>query len=223
MLPSATNHNAGNRFNSLDALRGVAALSIVFSHWNHFFDSGGTPAEILQDRLPLYSLFHILYDDGHRAVDFFFCLSGFIFYFLYAEKISAHRVSAAEFSLLRFSRLYPLHLVTLIFVAGAQSLMRSTQGAYFVYPNNDLFHFILQLTCSSAWGAWPHRNAFNGPFWSVSVEILLYALFFVVCKFGFRRAFHLGLLVGLGFVLEYTPSLDLGRGVIAFFAGGLTF
>ena len=177
MLPSSVAHTASDRFNSLDALRGIAALSVVLSHWKHFFYNGTTPAHDLKDRLPLYGLFHAFYSDGHRAVDFFFCLSGFIFFFLYAEKISAHSLGAARFSLFRFSRLYPLHLVTLIFVAAAQALMRSVQGVAFVYPNNDPYHFILQLTCTAAWWTWPHRNTFNGPFWSVSVEILLYALF----------------------------------------------
>lgn len=50
-------------------------------------------------------------------------------------------------------------------------------GSYFVYPNNDIKHFLLNLFFASSW-SFESGHSFNGPIWSVSVEVLLHALFF---------------------------------------------
>ena len=79
---------------SLDALRGLAALSVVFWHWKHFFFSGTQQIAFAPEAQPLYAIFRPLYTEGHRAVDLFFCLSGFIFFRLYSERIAAKKGSA---------------------------------------------------------------------------------------------------------------------------------
>jgi peptidoglycan/LPS O-acetylase OafA/YrhL len=135
-----------------------------------------------------------LYLEGWRAVDLFFCLSGFIFYWLYSKKIVSGATSFNEFFVLRFSRLYPLHFVTLMVAAAGQFLMLGCFGSFFVYPNNDLYHFLLQLVFASNWG-FEQGNSFNGPVWSVSVEVFLYALFFVVCALRRNRWWQLVLLI----------------------------
>ena len=64
------------RFYSLDVIRGLAALSIVFWHWNHFFI--GTPEGVPPNAaLPFYPLFFAFYNQGEIAADFFFMLSGY--------------------------------------------------------------------------------------------------------------------------------------------------
>ncbi|HRQ90806.1 MAG TPA: acyltransferase, partial [Bacteroidia bacterium] len=105
------------------------------------------------------------------------------FFWLYRDAIRKRAVSAYEFSVQRFSRLYPLHLVTLVLVALLQALYFSREQKFFVYPNNDPFHFILNLGFASNWGL-EKGLSFNGPVWSVSVEILLYLLFFIVALMG---------------------------------------
>ena len=85
-------------------------------------------------------------------MDLFFALSGFIFFWLYAEAITERRVSAREFFVLRFSRLYPLHLATLLAVAAEQTLFLHLTGRYFVYGGNDGYHFLLNLGMASSWG-----------------------------------------------------------------------
>jgi peptidoglycan/LPS O-acetylase OafA/YrhL len=163
-----------------------------------------------------------LYLEGWRAVDLFFCLSGFIFYWLYSKKIVSGATSFNEFFVLRFSRLYPLHFVTLMVAAAGQFLMLGCFGSFFVYPNNDLYHFLLQLVFASNWG-FEQGNSFNGPVWSVSVEVFLYALFFVVCALRRNRWWQLVLLVYFGHFLLRFGLLDLSRGILSFFAGGLTY
>ena len=44
---------------------------------------------------------------------------------------------------------------------------------------NDLYHFFLQIFFISAWG-FENGNSFNAPIWSVSVEIGIYILFFLL-------------------------------------------
>ena len=65
---------------SLDVARGIAALSVVLWHWSHFSDGGGSGVENASNEGPLYGLFFLFYERGALAVDFFFSLSGFVFF-----------------------------------------------------------------------------------------------------------------------------------------------
>ncbi len=210
------------RFHSLDALRGIAALSVVFWHWQHFFFSGTELGTFEPARLPLHHLLHLLYSQGWQAVDLFFSLSGFIFYWLYSKRVATRRISTGHFALLRFSRLYPLHLATLLLVAAGQYWMLRARGSYFVYPFNDARYFVLNLLFASSWG-FEGDFSFNGPSWSVSVEVLLYALFFAYCRFLPIRTAILALSALFGFFVIESYLLEIGRGVCSFFAGGCAF
>jgi peptidoglycan/LPS O-acetylase OafA/YrhL len=208
------------RLYSLDVLRGLAALAVVFTHWSDFYFRGTTRLEFSYAWLPGYSFLAPLYNEGWRAVDVFFCLSGFIFYVLYAESIATRRTRAGEFALLRFSRLYPLHLATLLLVAGLQWSMHAAYGSFQIVPTNDLTHFALHLFFASSWGY--GDISFNGPVWSVSVEILLYAVFFGACALGWRRWWQLALLALAGLALQFTNRFcPVGRGLFDFFLGAL--
>jgi peptidoglycan/LPS O-acetylase OafA/YrhL len=210
-------------FYALDALRGLAALGVVFWHWQHFFFAGVELGLFDQERQPFYFLFKPLYTDGWRAVDLFFCLSGFIFFWLYSEKIQGRNISWPEFWVLRLSRLYPLHLMTLLLVAIAQHLTHWQDGEFFVYRHNDFFHFVLQAMFASSWG-FEKGDSFNGPIWSVSVEMALYAIFFLICRLNFLRWWQLAISIGCGYLLtKFSHHGLIGRGMISFFAGGLSF
>jgi len=212
-----------NRFYSLDTLRGLAALSVVFSHWKHFFSIPGNKLPSSQQELhPLAVLFNPLYTDGYRAVDLFFCLSGFIFYWLYSEKISNRNVSLKEFVVLRFSRLYPLHFLTLLLVVAGQAFVHWKYRSFFVYFHNDLYHLGLQLLFASDWG-FEQGFSFNGPIWSVSIEVLCYAAFCAVCLLNLRRWWQLGLFVGFSYLFERIGHSSVGRGMFCFFIGGIVF
>lgn len=113
-------HKLVERFYSLDVLRGLAALSVVFWHWQHFFFTGTNIGTFDVARFPFYEWVSVLYTKGLLAVDLFFSLSGFIFYWLYSERVSEGQVSPGNFAFLRFSRHYPLHFATLLVVAVVQ-------------------------------------------------------------------------------------------------------
>lgn len=213
---------APRRFYSLDALRGLAALSVVFWHWQHFFHRSTEYGQIYVDQFPLYDFFFPLYLKGWIAVDLFFSLSGFIFYWLYAAQVRAQKVSARDFFVLRFSRLYPLHLLTLLAVAAGQASLLSTTQSYFIYPWNDLYHFLLNVLFIPAWGL-QRGDSFNAPVWSVSVEVFLYLAFFIVCRLLPVRALALALLAAAGFFVVQPFLLSIGRGIFSFFIGGCAF
>jgi peptidoglycan/LPS O-acetylase OafA/YrhL len=154
-------------------------------------------------------------------VDLFFCLSGFVFFLLYSEPISQRTVGWRDFSVLRFSRLYPLHLVTLLLAAGGQALLTAHFGGYFVCPENSLTLFLLHLGFASAWTG--SSVSFNGPVWSVSVEVALYIGFFGLCRYRLIDWRWLLVYIGAGFfwTIHHGSYSGLARGVMAFFLGGL--
>ncbi len=198
-----------DRFHSLDALRGVAALSVVFWHWQHFGVGNPWPDALFP-----------FYVSGWRAVDLFFVLSGFIFFWLYGERISSGAMDWRTFFVLRMSRLYPLHFATLLVVAAGQWIYIEANGRPFVYLWNDAWHFFLNLLFAQKWGL-EQRFSFNGPSWSVSVEVLLYAAFFVALRWLPMRAVPIAMLAFIG--LE-APDHDFNRYCLGiFFVGGLTY
>lgn len=135
--------------------------------------------------------------------------------------ISEKRVSAASFFLDRFSRLYPLHFVTLASVVVLQYVYTRFHWDFFVYQTNDLYHGILNLLLIPAWGlekGW----SFNAPIWSVSVEVLLYAVFFATCLVGRAKYLLVPVLIIVGYY-TYPVNYKLGSGLFTFFCGGMAF
>lgn len=213
-----------NRLHSLDTLRGLAALGVVLWHWQHFFCvTHGTPIPDRQPEWePFFALLKAFYFYGWMAVDLFFALSGFVFAWLYAEAVATRRIGAGRFALLRFSRLYPLHLLTLLLVVVLQWNFQRAAGAPFVYASNPPGKFVESLFFMQNW--FHNAQSFNGPSWSVSVEVLVYIVFFALCR---ARLFHWTTclaMVAAGAVL-YCFHLwgDVGRGIMGFFTGAVAF
>lgn len=211
-----------DRLSSLDIARSFAAIAVVFWHWQHFLFTGYTlPATFDGTTQPLYSVLSPFYEGGWFAVDFFFMLSGFIFFWKYRASISEGAVSAWPFFVLRVSRLYPLHLLTLLLVAALQAVYAARYGTFFVFPFNDLYHFVLQLFLASHWGL-ERGPSFNDPVWSLSIEVVLYAMFFCVARLTAGRWPLLASLSVLGFILYASNASNaLGRGIFCFFIGGM--
>ncbi len=146
-------------------------------HWQHFANKGNfLPQNFARESQPLYKILRLFYEKGEAGVEYFFLLSGFIFFWRYKESIQTKATSAWTFSVQRFSRLYPLHLVTLVVVGVLQELYTYREGVSFVYPYNDAYHFFHNLCFASSWGL-EKGGSFNAPIWSVSIEVLLYAIF----------------------------------------------
>jgi peptidoglycan/LPS O-acetylase OafA/YrhL len=217
--------NCPPRFYLLDILRGLASFAVVIWHYQHFYYvAPGTLNESF-DRTaqPFFENLAIFYTSGAQAVKLFFVLSGFIFFWLYEDRVRRKAISPGRFFVLRFSRLYPLHLATLLLVAFGQAVAHHQFGDFIVYPHNDAGHFVLNLLFASHWGlqsGW----SFNAPVWSVSIEILLYALFFVFVSVGGRSHLSMLLIMLIGLIVALLTSWKgLGFGIFCFFAGGLSY
>jgi len=211
------------RLHALDTLRGVAALSIVIWHWQHFYAvSGVWQAGWQRTAQPFYWALKPLYDAGWAAVDLFFALSGFIFFWLYASAIRERAIGLGKFAWLRFSRLYPLFFVTLIAAAVLQHFFHAATGHYFIYDANDTQHFFASLVMAQQWLLPNIDQSFDGPSWSVSIEVLLYCIFFLLCRFGLRGGWW-SLLVSLLAIPLLWWNEFIARGVMGFFLGGALF
>lgn len=205
----------------MDSLRGLAALGVAFFwHYQHF---------ITIDSAPFRSIGYWLYHFGWNLVDLFFVLSGFIFTYVYMEKIKERRISFTEYGLLRFSRLYPLHLLTLLVVTLLQVFRSIEFGNFFIYQNNDIYHFLLNVFFMQD-GWVEYGFSFNAPTWSLSAEVVAYILFFVILfKFPKRYSLFFALLIVVGLLIAKmklnVPLLNdsMSRVFIGFFIGCCTF
>jgi len=155
-------------FNSLEALRGIAALVVVFYHamWTN----------------PLTQLQFV--QNGPLMVDFFFVLSGFVICHSYGHRIGS-RSELAKFIWLRFGRLYPLHFAFLMvflafevakWVVERQLGLVADKPAFTV---NGPFALLTNLLLIHSLGL--HKTlTFNYPSWSISTEFYTYVLFGVL-------------------------------------------
>ena len=208
----------------LDILRGLASLTVVVWHYQHFYYVAPDKfsEEFVRSGQPFYAFLKPLYENGHLAVQLFFVLSGFVFYFVYSDAVRNRSVSAYTFLVHRVSRLYPLYFVTLLYVAVLQYGAQAELGSFIVYAYNDVEHFILSLFLATGWGL-ADGFSFNAPTWSVSVEVLVYAVFFVVVFAIGKSAVVSLMLMAWGCWMVVDGRDVIGWGVFCFFAGGITF
>ena len=213
------------RITSLDTLRGVAALGIILWHFPFYFGLK-----------PFPDIFLPFYNNGQVCVDLFFVLSGFVLTYVYGSQLENFG-ALREFVVRRLARLYPLHFVTLL--ATACLIALSDRAAYpmFIYPENNLKHFFLNIGLLQYIGL-EDGFSYNAPSWSISTEFwvnMLFAclVFFVglrqyavavalcfvaaVVQLGVNRTWtgHSGVSVGLD------PSVL--RTIAGFYAGVITF
>ncbi len=154
---------AQHKFQTLDALRGVAALSVVLFHNGLLFGYG--PPE------------------GYLAVDMFFVLSGFVITYAYQARLDSG-LSTWSFLKLRLIRLYPIYLLTLCMgVAVALGLAAKAHQLSAVAWQRAALYFSLNAFFLPAipWrGDHPGFYPFNGPSWTLLLELLanvIHALF----------------------------------------------
>ena len=109
-------------------------------------------------------IFENIFFEGFFGVSFFFILSGFILAFNYKDKFAEKNISLKKFYIARISRIYPLHIATLLV-----SIPLFYKGVRVLFLNI----FLLQSYI-------PKENIFfsyNAPSWSISSEFFFYAVF----------------------------------------------
>lgn len=210
------------RYHLLDILRGIAAFAVLIWHYQHFFTLNEARATFSISSQPFFWLLKPFYTYGHIAVYMFFSLSGFVFFSTYAERIQSKTIGFFKFAINRISRLYPLHLLTLIIVALLQGAYVFKYGTFYIYPYNDLKHYILNIFFISHWG-FENGYSFNGPIWSVSLEVLLYLIFFVFLSVTRVNNWKILIFAIAGLAIGGTLNHQLGVSIWAFFTGGLIY
>jgi peptidoglycan/LPS O-acetylase OafA/YrhL len=144
----------------LTSLRFVFAF-MVFCYHCHFYH------DVQSFGFQLYTL---AMGEGFIGVSFFFILSGFILSLNYADRFREAAISPRTFWILRFARIYPLYLLTLL-LAIPFCLNDPLIGAKIAVSVPMLQSWIPD-------GHWAF--ALNKPAWSLSVEAFFYALFPII-------------------------------------------
>ena len=144
---------AGQRFVALDSLRGIAACGVLFMHIGPMGIIGTQP----------------LIRHGDLFVDFFFVLSGFVIAAAYGARI-AEGFSRGTFMLLRFGRIYPLHIA----VIGAFVLVKLASGRSLLEGEHGIDYLARAVFLLE--GYFHDANYYNGASWSIAVEFVAYAL-----------------------------------------------
>jgi peptidoglycan/LPS O-acetylase OafA/YrhL len=186
-MPEKLTSPPANKLLGLELLRFAAAFAVLIWHYQHFAYVADKAVDLTRTSLPLYGLLLPFYEVGEYGVWLFWCISGYIFFWKYRDAIHDRSTGGWTFFVLRLSRLYPLHLATLALVAMLQPIYFHLSGYYFVYQDNNFRNFLLQLFMASNWGL-QSTLSFDGPVWSISVEVLVYVLFFVLLRFVSKSA-----------------------------------
>jgi peptidoglycan/LPS O-acetylase OafA/YrhL len=206
----------------LELLRFISALAILVFHYQHFAYVGYSKIDFHKDQQPLFPFLKWLYCYGELGVQLFWCISGFIFFWKYQNAIYQKAMRGKTFFLLRFSRLYPLHIATLMLMVMLQYIYLKEHGLYFLVPDNDLKHFVLQLFLASNWGG--QGFSFNTPIWSISVEVLVYLFFFLVMRYV-GKAFWITviiILISVFIKLDHLTESFIVDCILYFYLGGFT-
>jgi peptidoglycan/LPS O-acetylase OafA/YrhL len=218
------------KFIGLEFIRFICAIAILFWHYQHFDTGYGSSYSQENLSYPFYAIFSLFYNNGLQGVRIFWCISGFIFFWKYRDVIANNLITPWKFFSLRFSRLYPLHALTLILVLCMQAIYFSKNQNYFIYAENTAFQFLLQIFLASNWN-YNSSLSFNGPIWSISVEVLIYLIFFITCRFGGKKIYPALLIllitVAINRVLtvkgiNIANDLPLVDCAVMFFAGGVS-
>ncbi len=210
---------ASSKLLGLELVRFACAMAVLMWHYRHFAMIGDAHL-MAGPTAPLDALLFPFYNFGFWGVQVFWAISGFIFYWKYAESISQRTVDPKRFFWLRFSRLYPLHFITLLIVGALQPAYMALAGHPFVFVNNGIGQFALHLFMADQWFG-SHALGFNAPVWSVSSEVLVYFAFFILLRtFGRSPMIIVGAITGGMWSLwsgVTWPALICGA---YFFAGG---
>lgn len=176
-LPSDNHQAKTTSSRHLPALTGVRFFAIfhIFLHhlWANYFYISGTSEDTkglligLKDAPQTLLTFMA---NGWVSTSLFFLLSGFILSFLYWQEDGNLRTTKRHFWLLRFARIYPIHIAVLIIL-----VLLNYQRAY---QEHGSISFLISSAVGTAalLQAWIPTwvPMWNWPSWTISAMIFLY-------------------------------------------------
>ena len=153
-------------FETLDLLRGVAAFCVVLFHFSSRLEFG------------------VLFFHGYLAVDFFFCLSGYVIFEAYYAKLASGRLKSQDFIVARLIRFMPLVIfgnliaaVADIFRPGVFSFGEHVKDVFFILVISSLFLPNFYKTSLE-----DTTYPLNGPIWSLFFELIANIIFVFIAK-----------------------------------------
>lgn len=182
---------ARQAFEGLDGLRGVAALSVGVLH---------------VDGLILHAGFNCM---TFLAVDFFFCLSGFVLSHAYGARLAEGTLRPGAFFVLRICRLYPMILAGAVLAVAVGLAMRPA-------PAHETLTMglgtLLLLPAGFAFGdiAFPLNNVF----WSLLFELGAGVIFAVLASS--RDRVWVMIAAASAVILMIVAAKGVGPGVLGF-------
>ena len=216
------NYSKNNKLLGLELIRFISAFGVLIWHYQHFSFVADRPENFHREQQPFYLFLDLFYNFGGSGVQIFWCISGFIFFWKYREEISSHSINFRSFYINRLSRLYPLHLVTLMLVLFLQAWYYYNKNYFFVYQNNDIKNFIYHLFLASNWWGLEIGNSFNGPVWSVSVEILVYSIFFLLLRLNRSIVLNVVIILISLLAIKLKIPSQIFSCLVFFYVGGLS-
>lgn len=178
-MDSVVDKRSNNRLVEIDALRGLAALSVVLFHYTTRFND-----LFVWNPLPTMS-----FPDGHFGVNLFFIISGFVI-FMTLDKTSR----PMDFVVSRFSRLFPAYWVSILLTFSIthwlglpEKLVNWTTALANLPMIHGLFHI-------------PHVDSV---YWTLEIELLFYFGMFILYRIHCLERIHQALLTLLALRLLY--------------------
>jgi len=173
---------------ALTALRGLAALTVLFFHSSFIaanFAGGAVP---------------VIFRRGYLAVDLFFFLSGFVLAHVYGHRLAGERGwrAVGKFLWARFCRIYPASLFTTVIFILPFAIGRVVWPAGVSLKE----HLIASLLLIQV--PWVGKIVINSPSWSVSAELYAYLLFPFVVPLIFRMKGRVAAVLGVVLLIEIT-------------------
>jgi peptidoglycan/LPS O-acetylase OafA/YrhL len=218
MLNHSKTIRGAHRFVVLDGIRGLAAIAVMFYHFfqKNTFVIAGTNCDLLSNSV--------------LAVDFFFMLSGFVIAYSYGNKLFSS-MSAKEYLLKRFIRLYPMFFIGVLFGALVFLFIVWSDLSTYSYRNvfgslgyNSLFLPFFNNSAVHHLGYFVSLKGAifpgNPPAWSLFFEIIASIAFVFLCKLNRNTLLNLTVIFYIIFLLHclylsYTDhflGVDIGLG-----------
>lgn len=196
---------------SLTSIRGIAAIWVAIYH---FIIPFNREVACISCHLPPL-------DKAYLSVDLFFILSGFIMSYVYMEQYEKCKLSGntrnfyTRFIQSRIARIYPLHLVTLLFFTFWFMVLSLLVDNYEISERNNIETFIYNLLLIHAWGVWDDVS-WNYPSWSISAEFFAYLSFPLILSliglFSNNRLMTLAIVCILLIEIGSWFDFDIGQG-----------
>ena len=151
-----------NKIEILEALRGIAAMYVVFHH--------------ITEEGPGYLRYPFI--EGQAAVMLFFILSGFVIYYSSYRSLDAGTFKFKDYFIRRFRRIYPVLIVALLVTYISKSIDRNMLVD--VGADNLIGNLINLQDLNRLPGMWFGPYQANTPLWSLSYEWWFYMMFFPI-------------------------------------------